>query len=249
MQSHTTKNKFLGEKLDIWQFSEGFRGTTDTVLLAASVKASSGEKVLELGCGVGVGLCCLLYRVSGLEAYGIEIDPEATDLCKENLKINKMKATIINADLSDKTMKINEMSFDHIFMNPPFFREGMVKKISNKSISRAKIEVVKLESWIVLASKRCKPQGKITIIQRCERLPEILSFLKDRFGSIKVLPLSSFKDDPTKTVIVQATKGRKGAFKLYPQKNIHVRTGEGKEADYEDEFREILREGRPLNFN
>ena len=249
MQIQTTKNKFLGDRLDIFQFSEGFRGTTDTVLLAASIKASSGEKVLELGCGVGVGLCCLLSRLSGLEAYGIEIDRKAANLCKENLKINQMKATIINSDLSNKAVKINKMSFDHIFMNPPFYKEGMVKKISNKSISLAKIEVLRLDSWISMASKRCKPRGKITIIHRSDRLPEILSLLKDSFGSIKVLPLSSFKGDPTKTVIVQATKGSRGIFKLYPQKNIHIRTGKGKEAVYEDEFRGILWDGKALNFN
>ena len=134
-------------------------------------------------------------------------------------------------------------------MNPPFFKEGMVKKISKKSISIAKIEVLKLESWIRVASRRCKHRGKITIIQRSDRLPEILSLLKDSFGSIKVLPLSSFKGDPTKTVIVQATKGSKGIFKLYPQKNIHIRTGKGKEATYEDEFREILWDGKALHFN
>ena len=54
MKTQTTKNKFLGDRLEIFQFSEGFRGTTDTVLLAASIKASYGEKVLELGCVAGV---------------------------------------------------------------------------------------------------------------------------------------------------------------------------------------------------
>ncbi len=249
MQNQTTKNKFLGEKLDIWQLSEGFRGTTDSVLLAASIDASSGEKVLELGCGVGVGLCCLLSRLSGLDAYGIEIDPQAVKLCKENLKINQMKATIINSDLSNQKIKIKEMAFDHIFMNPPFYKEGTVKRISNRSKSIAKIEVLKLEGWISMASKKCKPKGKITVIQRSDRLPEILSLLKDGFGSIKVLPLSSFKDDPTKTVIVQATKDSKGPFTLYPQKNIHTRKGERREAAYEQEFREILWDGKALNFN
>ena len=69
-----TKNKFLGNKLEILQFSEGYRGNMDSVLVAASVGAESGQKVLELGCGNGVALCCLLYRVSGLEVFGVEMD-------------------------------------------------------------------------------------------------------------------------------------------------------------------------------
>lgn len=243
-----TKDKFLGEKLDIWQFSRGFRGTMDTVLLAASIEAFPEQRVLELGCGVGIGLCCLLSRVNCLEAYGVEIDQQATDLCRKNLTTNKLEATIFNSDLSNKSTKINEMSFDHIFMNPPYYREGAVKEISNKSISIAKIEVEKLESWIKLARKRCKQKGKITIIQRCERLPEILNLLEGSFGSIRVLPLSSFKKDPVKTVIVQAIKGSKVPFKLYPQKNIHIRNEKDQKVVYEREFKEILWEGKSLNF-
>ena len=55
-----TKNKFLGNKLEIFQTSEGYRGNMDSVLVAASVAAESGQKVLELGCGNGVALCCRL---------------------------------------------------------------------------------------------------------------------------------------------------------------------------------------------
>ncbi len=34
-----TKNKFLGNKLEIFQFSNGYRGNMDSVLVAASVAA------------------------------------------------------------------------------------------------------------------------------------------------------------------------------------------------------------------
>ena len=47
-----TKNKFLGYKLEIFQFSNGYRGNMDSVLVAASAAAESGQKVLELGSGM-----------------------------------------------------------------------------------------------------------------------------------------------------------------------------------------------------
>ena len=73
-----TKNNFLGNKLEILQFSDGYRGNMDSVLVAAAVAAESGQRVLELGSGNGVALCCLLYRISDLEAFGIEIDKKVS---------------------------------------------------------------------------------------------------------------------------------------------------------------------------
>ena len=78
-----TKNSFLGNKLEVLQPSKGYRGNMDSVLLAASVSVESEQKFLELGCGHGVALCCLMYRVNGLDAYGIEVDKIAADLCQK----------------------------------------------------------------------------------------------------------------------------------------------------------------------
>ena len=71
-----TENSFLDGKLNILQPKKGFRAGLDSVLLAASVNAESGEKVLEIGAGVGTVLFCLMNRISGLEATGIEIMEE-----------------------------------------------------------------------------------------------------------------------------------------------------------------------------
>ena len=66
-----TKNKFLGNKLEIFQFSNGYRGNMDSVLVASV--AESGQKVLELGSGNGVALCCLLYRISDLRSSELKL--------------------------------------------------------------------------------------------------------------------------------------------------------------------------------
>ena len=68
-----TENSFLDVKLTIFQPNKGFRAGRDSVLLAASVNAQSGEKVLEIGAGVGTVLFCLMNRIPGLESTGIEI--------------------------------------------------------------------------------------------------------------------------------------------------------------------------------
>ena len=146
-----TKNKFLGNKLEILQFSEGYRGNMDSVLLAASVGAESGQKVLELGCGNGVALCCLLYRVSGLEVFGVEMDKRAADLCKRNIDLNMFKATIFNINIANTIRELKSVSFDHVFMNPPYFKKNSVKKSHTLSSHQAKVESMPLSAWFSVA--------------------------------------------------------------------------------------------------
>ena len=244
-----TKNKFLGNKLEILQFSEGYRGNMDSVLVAASVAAESGQKVLELGCGNGVALCCLLYRVSGLEVFGVEMDKGAADLCKRNIDLNMFKASIFNINIANTIRELKSVSFDHVFMNPPYFKKNSVKKSPTLSSQQAKVESMPLSAWFSVAKNRCKPNGKITIIQRVERLPDIINCLNGYFGQVTVQPISSFKDTSPKTVIVQATKTSGAAFKLLAPKIVHRRDGISGKVVYEDEFKKILRYGHPLKLN
>ena len=244
-----TKNKFLGNKLEILQFSEGYRGNMDSVLVAASVAAESGQKVLELGCGNGVALCCLLYRVSGLEVFGVEMDKRAADLCKRNIDLNMFKASIFNINIANTIRELKSVSFDHVFMNPPYFKKNSVKKSYTLSSHQAKVESMPLSAWFSVAKNRCKPNGKITIIQRVERLPDIINCLNGHFGRVTVQPISSFKDTSPKTVIVQATKTSGAAFKLLAPKIVHRRDAVSGKVVYKDEFKKILRYGHPLPLN
>ncbi len=244
-----TKNKFLGNKLEILQFSDGYRGNMDSVLLAASVSAASGQKVLELGSGNGVALCCLLFRVSGLEAFGIEIDKRAAGLCRRNIILNKFKATIFNSNITNNIRELKSTSFDHVFMNPPYFKKTSVKKSPIPSSSQAKVESVALSEWFSVAKEKCKPKGKVTLIQRADRLPDIIKCLNGYFGKVTVLPISSFKDTSPKTVIIQATKNSSADFKLLAPKIVHRRDGISGKVLYEDEFDKILRYGCPLTLN
>ncbi|MFL2800448.1 MAG: tRNA1(Val) (adenine(37)-N6)-methyltransferase [Paracoccaceae bacterium] len=244
-----TKNKFLGNKLEILQLSEGYRGNMDSVLVAASVTAESGQKVLELGCGNGVALCCLLYRIGGLEVYGIEIDKRASDLCRQNLSANRFKARIFNSDIATGIRELKSVLFDHVFMNPPYFKRNSVKKSPILSSRQAKVEKISLSEWLSVAKKRCKAKGKITIIQRVDRLPDIIKYLNGDFGQITIQPISSFKDTSPKTVIVQATKSSNAALKLLSPKIVHKRDRISGKVVYQEEFRKILRHGNPLQLN
>ena len=133
-----TENFFLDGKLSIFQPIKGFRAGLDSVLLAASVNAKSGEKVLEIGAGVGTVLFCLMNRISGLEATGIEIMEEYHTLSLINAKRNQINANLILGDFfTYKNLK--KKNFDQIFFNPPYYPVSNYKISDNKLLDVAPV--------------------------------------------------------------------------------------------------------------
>ena len=65
MDDGATEDRLLGGKVRLRQPRDGYRAAIDPVLLAASVPAKPGERVLDLGTGAGAAALCLMARVEG----------------------------------------------------------------------------------------------------------------------------------------------------------------------------------------
>ncbi|QMU59494.1 MAG: methyltransferase [Boseongicola sp.] len=213
----TTQDEFLDGRLVIRQPIKGYRAGADPVFLAAAVPAKSGESVLELGCGVGVALYCLMRRVSGLSATGVEFQHELAHLARENGEANGLKAEIVTANLMALPEPIKAVSYDHVFANPPYFdrRTGSESAEIGRELGRG--EETPLTDWVDVAVRRLKPKGRLTLIQRTSRLSDVLATLDDRVGDVSVQPLVARKNHDSEHFILSARKGAKGAFRLqYP---------------------------------
>ncbi len=241
-----TDDGFLDGRLQILQPREGYRAATDPVFLAATIRAEAGETVLELGCGAGVALACLVHRVP-VRATGLELQQEYADLARQNMARNGLDAQIVQGDLSDMPAELRAQSFDHVMMNPPFYESFRHSAPENAGKSTAFLEGdIALKSWLSVGLKRLKPLGWLTIIHRAERLGEILSGL-EKAGDIHILPLSARNGRPARRVIVQARKGAFGPLILRAPLVLH--DGELHRADGDDfsqTAREILRNGNAL---
>ena len=101
--------------------------------------------------------------------------------------------------------------------------------------------------WIDAATKRLKPSGFLSLIQKAERLPEILSGMDDRLGSILVKPLVPRDGRAAGLGLGQARKGGRGAFRLAAPLVIHEGTEHtGDQESYRPEVAAILRDGAQL---
>jgi tRNA1(Val) A37 N6-methylase TrmN6 len=62
-----TEDAFLGGQLRVRQLKSGHRAGHDAVLLAAATPARPGDRVADLGAGVGVAGLAVARRVAGID--------------------------------------------------------------------------------------------------------------------------------------------------------------------------------------
>lgn len=243
-----TLDCFLDGKIQMLQPRNGYRAATDPVYLAAASLAKSGQSVLELGCGAGVAMACLCYRVARLDAVGVEIQPEYAELAARNAAQNRLAYTVVLGDLAMMPDVVRLQNFDHVMMNPPFFEATAKTGPNDPGKNTAHMEgQADLADWIEIGLRRLKPKGWLSIIHLAERLPEMLTPLQAGVGNIHVLPIASRRGRAAKRVIILAQKGSAAPLQLLPPFVVH--DGENHSdghSDYSELARSILRDGAAL---
>ncbi|MBK1635469.1 tRNA1(Val) (adenine(37)-N6)-methyltransferase [Rhodovulum adriaticum] len=245
--SQTRCDAFLGGRLRIEQPARGYRSGMDAVLLAAAVPARPGQSVLELGCGAGVASLCLGARVAGLVQTGVELQDSYAALARRNAAANGIALEVLTADLSAPPPALRARIYDHVCANPPYFQRDRGSAAPDPVREAAQGEATPLAAWIDAAARRLTPGGWLTLIQRAERLPDLLTALDRRLGSAEILPLSPRAGRTAKLVLLRARKGGRGAFRLHAPLVLHA--GERHERDgdsYTPALTAVLRQGAAL---
>jgi len=242
-----TEDRFLGGQITLMQPRGGYRAGVDPVFLAASVSARPGESVLDLGCGTGAAILCLAARVPGMKLVGVERQAAYADLARMNAVYNGIDLNVFSADLTDMPAEVTEESFDHVIMNPPYHLPTRATTSADPGREAALFEETPLAIWIDAATRRLKPRGHLTLIQKADRLPETLAATDDRLGSIVVKPFAPREGRAAVLVLVQARKGGRGGFRLAAPLVLHEGAEHtGDRESYRPDVSEILREGAHL---
>jgi tRNA1(Val) A37 N6-methylase TrmN6 len=235
----------LGGRLRLLQPRTGHRFGHDAILLAAAVRATAGERAVELGSGVGAAGLALATRIPGLSVSLVEIDPVLTALATENARRNGL-ADRVGTHCRDATAPAVEAdlaaaSFDHALSNPPFNDPARHHGSSDPARRSAHIGA-DLRPWVATAARLLRPQGTLTLIYRADGLADVLNALAEDFGSIAVVPIFPKPNAGAIRVVVRAIKGSGGALTLCPGLllNEDGRPTQAAEA--------ILREGAALKF-
>ncbi|MFK7746725.1 MAG: tRNA1(Val) (adenine(37)-N6)-methyltransferase [Roseobacter sp.] len=244
MTVELTSDAFLGGKLQLLQPKTGYRAGVDSVLLAATVPARAGDRILDLGCGVGAAALCLGARVPGLALCGVELQANYAEIARRN---GGKTFEVIAADISQMPLHLRQRQFDHVLANPPYYDRSAGLRATDNGRETALGERLPLHDWVKIAAKRLAPKGYAHFINRVERLPEILTTMQGRLGSIEVLPLCPRIGRAAELVIVRGRKNGRGAFKLHAPLVLHEGPVHEKDGDsYVPAVKAALRDGAAL---
>jgi len=242
-----TCDGFLGGRLQIWQPRAGYRAGVDAVLLAAAVPAQPGQSVLDLGCGVGVAGLCLGWRVPGLALCGLEVQSAYADLARRNAAENRIALAVHTGDLSAMPSALRQQTFDHVIANPPYFHAPSRTAARDAGRETAQAGPTPLTAWIDSATRRLRPGGLLTMIQRADRLRDLLAGCDGRLGTLKIRPIQARTCQPAQLVLLSARKGGKTPLVLDNPLILNKGlTHEGDRESYTESIRTILRDGSPL---
>src|SRR5262247_257224 len=112
----TTLDTVLGGRVTLHQPALGYRVAIDPILLAAACPAEPGERVVDLGCGVGTAALCLAHRVADVRCVGVDLQPELTALADRNAQENKLtdRVRFLAGDILDRSLEIYAAPADHV---------------------------------------------------------------------------------------------------------------------------------------
>jgi tRNA1Val (adenine37-N6)-methyltransferase len=241
--AEVTTDGFLGGRLRITQPAEGYRAGVDPVFLAAAVPAKSGQRVLDLGCGVGTAALCLGARIAGLSLFGLELQEAYANLAETNAQENGIPLTVVRGDIGRMPEILRAQPFDHVLTNPPYFATDSRTTARDAGREAALSRAADMADWCDAALRRLRPGGQLTLIQVPDRLPGILAALAGR-AAVTLHPLAAREGRDATRIVVAARKGRRDPLRIAAPTILHE--GAHHECDGDDytaAARAVLRNG------
>ena len=213
----------LQNGLFLWQDPEAFCFGIDAVLLAHFPEIREGEKVCDLGCGFGP-VPMILYganrEVEGLHVTGLEIQEEIADTARRSVRDNSLadKIRIVTGDIREASSIFGAASFSLVTTNPPYMaaKDGLVPEDPRRAYAKMEL-LCTAEDVIRESAKLLRPRGRLAMIHRPYRLPELMVLMRKYHLEPKRMRfVHSLPDEEPAMVLIEAVRGGKPYLRVMP---------------------------------
>lgn len=215
LKKNETLDDLEFEGLKIIQNKNGYKFSTDSVLLANFGKAKQNDIYVDFCSGSGVVAILFACKNKVKKAYAVEIQKSLAEMSERSIELNNLSnISVLNIDLCEAHGVLGCESVDVITVNPPYNENGLTSETDEIAIATHEIKV-DLEKIISEAFKLLKFGGKFYMVHRADRLVDIVFLLRKYKIEPKVLRLVYPKTNKEPNlVLVEAKKGAKKGVKF-----------------------------------
>ena len=192
----------------------------DAVILTGFAKVRKNESVLDICTGSGVIPILLAGKTPGQRFDGLEIQTESVEMARRSVQLNGLSdhIDITEGDVKNALSLFPPSSYDVVTCNPPYMRPGAGIPNSDTPRTIARHETLcTLDDIIHAAAKLLKPQGRLYMVHRPERLADLMVALRTHNLEPKTLRfVHSRIHKPPILILVEATRNGKPALTVPP---------------------------------
>ncbi len=162
------------------QPKQGYRFSVEAILLGRFVRASTRDRVLELGAGCGVISIMIAAIYHAREVVAIEIQPNLAEMIERNAALNDLGSVrAICADLRQKSARLESASFDLVIANPPYraTSAGRENPDRGRRIARGESSAT-LADFIRAARRYARNGARVAFVFTARRAAELISTMR-----------------------------------------------------------------------
>lgn len=209
-------NDLFDYGLKIYQNSEYFKFSIDSILLAEFVKLHKNERILDICTGNAPIPMILSTKEESIHIDGVEIQKEIFDLAQKSIIENGLENKIHLFNIDAKSF-LNAEKYDIVTCNPPYFKitETSEKNVNIiKRIARHEMYIT-LEDCIDVAKRNLKETGRLYMVHRVDRFLDTIHHLENKKFGIRKIVFVYTKDYKAEFFLIEASRYKKNDPVVY----------------------------------
>ena len=214
-------------------FGDGaFKPSTDTFLLGGFAQVRQGERVCDLGAGIGLLGLLLLAREATLRVTNVDVSERACAMARQTAAVNGLeeRVTVLCADLRRREQLPEANSFDLCTANPPYFPSAAGRVAAGQRGAARSELTCTLAELCGAASYLLRSGGQLCLVYRAARLAELMALLRAHKLEPKELQtVQKTIDTPPRLVLLRCRKDGGTGLDIRPP--LLLQKGDGSESE------------------